>query len=208
MDVALGDGVDTIYLLQQGFDVSANEVDSAFHVKAIENANKQGFTIHPTNLDWRELNRAYQPESFDAVICLGNSLTCLFGRENYLEALRQFRRVLKRGGALLIDERNFQRILDNREDVIAGRLHSSGKYLYTGTGKVRATFESITDEEIIIKYMRNEDGKVAYYRVYPFKRGELLGILQGAGFSQIEQFSDYELGDQTEADFYQYVCVR
>ena len=27
LDVALGDGVDTIYLLQQGFEVESNEVD-------------------------------------------------------------------------------------------------------------------------------------------------------------------------------------
>lgn len=99
LDVALGDGVDTVYLLQQGFDVSCNEFDDAFRAKAIENAKKFGFFINPTSLDWRELDKEYEENSFDAVICLGNSLTCIFGRENQLKTLGQFQRILKPGGS-------------------------------------------------------------------------------------------------------------
>lgn len=68
LDVALGDGVDTIYLLQQGFDVSCNEVDDAFKTKAIQNAKKFGLEIKPTALDWRKLSEAYPENSLDAVI--------------------------------------------------------------------------------------------------------------------------------------------
>lgn len=99
LDVALGDGVDTIYLLKLGFNVSCNELDDAFRAKAIDNAQKQHFEIMPTNLDWRYLEKVYQPASFDAIICLGNSLTCLFGRKNQLDALQQFRRPLAPGGS-------------------------------------------------------------------------------------------------------------
>ena len=101
LNVALGDGVDTIYLLQQGFEVSDNEVDDAFRQKAVENAKAHSFSLSPTNLDWRKLDEAYTPESFDAVICLGNSLTCLFSREDQLAALRQFHRVLAPGGGFV-----------------------------------------------------------------------------------------------------------
>ncbi|KKS03686.1 MAG: hypothetical protein UU56_C0017G0021 [Candidatus Curtissbacteria bacterium GW2011_GWA2_41_24] len=208
LDVALGDGVDTIYLLQQGFEVSANEYDDAFRQKAIENAQKEGLVIAPTALDWRRLDEKYPADLYDAVICLGNSLTCLFGRENQLAALRQFRRVLKPGGALLIDERNFQRILGNREAALKGELHSQGKYLYTGTDKVEARFAEINEDYIIIEYFYQEKGKKAYYKVYPFPLRELRSLLQEAGFSKIEQFSDYQPGNNPDADFYQYVCVK
>jgi len=208
LDVALGDGVDTIYLLQQGFEVSANELDDAFRQKAIENAQRDGLTIAPTALDWRKLEEKYPADLYDAVICFGNSLTCLFGRENQLEALRQFRRVLAPGGVLLIDERNFQRILDNRQAALAGTLHSTGRYLYTGTTKVQARFAQITDEAIYIEYIHKENGKRAYYKIFPFKKGELLVLLQEAGFSKIEKFSDYQPGANPDADFHQYVCVK
>lgn len=208
LDVALGDGVDTIYLLQQGFEVSCNEFDSAFREKAIENAKNQNFVIKPTNLDWRSLQEKYEKRSFDAVICFGNSLTCLDGRVNQLAAIRQFYQILLPGGVLLIDERNYQRILDNREAALAGTLHSSGKYLYTGTSKVRARFVDISSRGILIEYNHLSKHKIAYYIVYPFKKGELLGLLKDAGFSHIIQFSDYEEGDNPDADFYQYVCLK
>ncbi len=208
LDVALGDGVDTIYLLQQGFDVSCNEIDDAFRKKAIENAKNQGCDISPTALDWRDLTAEYGKESVDAIICMGNSLTCLFDRENQLEVLRQFRTILKPGGALLIDERNYQRILDNRAAALSGELHSTGEYLYTGTKKVQTRFVRVTDDEVIVEYVHNEKALKAYYRIYPFKRGELLRLLQDAGFPQIQQFSDYQPGNNPDADFYQYVCVK
>ena len=208
LDIALGDGVDTIYLLQQGFDVSCNELDDAFRAKAIENATKQGFKIKPTNLDWRKLCSEYQIGFFDVVFCLGNSLTCLFGRDNQLAALRQFHKILQRGGALLIDERNFQRMLDNREATLAGTLQSNANKVYTGTNKVKARFLKLNDSVMIAQYTHLESGKSAYYKGYPFKRGELFGLLKEAGFSKIEQFSDYEEGDNPDADFYQYVCGK
>lgn len=99
LDVALGNGVDTIYLLQKGFEVSCNEYDAAFRAKAIENARKLSLNFKPTNFDWRDLLKGYQPYSFDAAICLGNSLACLFGRKNQLAALQQFRQLLKPGGS-------------------------------------------------------------------------------------------------------------
>ncbi len=208
LDVAVGDGVDTIYLLQQGFDVQSNELDEAFRQKAIENAKKVGIPLKPTDLDWRNLADGYHSNSQDAIICIGNSLACLFGRENQQEAVRQFFRVLKSGGALLIDERNYQRILENREAALSGELHSSGRYLYTGTIKVGSRFVSINDDAIYIEYIHKQSGKKAYNKVYPFKKGELLGLLREAGFSKVQQFSDYQLGNNPEADFYQYVCVK
>lgn len=101
LDVALGDGVDTIYLLENGFTVEANEFDAAFRDKAKENARKKGFVIAPTALDWRSLDRDYAADSQDAVICMGNSLTCLSDNGNQLAALEQFHRVLRPGGGLV-----------------------------------------------------------------------------------------------------------
>lgn len=208
LDVALGDGVDTIYLIQEGFEVSSNEVDSPYREKAIENAKKAGLTINPTNLDWRELTKSYKENSFDAIICLGNSLACLFGKENQLKALKEFHSLLKPRGILIIDERNFQRILDNRELALKGELHSSGKYLYTGTTKVNASFAKINDNYIIIEYTHNESSKKAYYKIYPFPLGELQTLLDKASFSKIEKFSDYKLEENPKADFYQYISEK
>jgi len=208
LDVALGDGVDAIHLLQNGLDVSSNEIDDAFREKAIENAKKSGFNINPTSLDWRELSKTYPENSFDAAICMGNSLTCLFGRENQVQALNEFRTLLKEEGILLIDERNYQKILDTKEKALKGELHSSGNYLYTGTNKVKSSFKNITNNYILIEYVHLEKDKKAYYKVYPFRKGNMQELLIEAGFSRVEQYSDCEMGENPDADFYQYVCIK
>jgi|SRR3989344_6049489 len=208
LDIALGDGVDTIFLLQQGYEVSSNEVDSAFRQKAIANAKEVELTIQPTAVDWRELATAYPAGSFDAVICMGNSLTCLFGKDNQLKALEAIKAVLKPNGVLILDERNYQRIIDNREDALAGTLHSSGKYLYTGTDKVKARFVEVNDNIVLVEYAHRESGKKAYYKIFPFKKGELQDLLESAGFKGIKRFSDYTEGDNPDADFFEYVCVK
>src|SRR3989344_1518143 len=118
------------------------------------------------------------------------------------------RECLSRGGVLLIDERNYQRILDNREAALSGKLHSSGKYLYTGTTRVKARFVEVRDNLILIEYSHLETGKRAFYKVYPHKRGELEGLLKEAGFTVKKKFSDYEEGDNPDADFYQYACEK
>ena len=104
--------------------------------------------------------------------------------------------------------RVIQRILDNKEAALIGTLHSTGEYLYTGTNKVKARFIEITNEVVLVEYQHLESGEKAYYKISPFKKGELLGILREAGFSRIEQYSDYEPGDNPDADFYQYVCIK
>lgn len=47
-------------------------------------------------------------------------------------------------------------MLDNREAVIVGTLHPSGKYLYTGTEKVRARFIELNDDHVLIEYNHRE----------------------------------------------------
>lgn len=109
---------------------------------------------------------------------------------------------------MFIDDRNFQKMLDNREAILAGTLKSNANKVYTGTNKVKTRFVELNDELVIAQYSHLENGMKAYYKAYPFKRNELLGLLKEVGFSKIEQFSDYEPGEIPDADFYQYVCVK
>src|SRR3990167_8393189 len=119
-DASLGDGCDSIYLLKQGFDVTSNEIDKTFLNKALENAKVENVELKITSLDWRTLDSELVEANFDAVICLGNSLTYLFSEKDQLGALRQFKRILKSGGILIVDERNYQYILDNRKKIMRG----------------------------------------------------------------------------------------
>ena len=206
-DSSLGDGCDSIYLIKEGFDVISNDIDEVFIQKAIDNAKKEGVKLKILELDWRELTREIPEESFDAVLCLGNSLTCLFGRKNQITALKQFRAILRKGGILIIDERNYQYILDNRKEILKGNFRYSGKYLYCGK-HVHGHPIEINNNRLKIEYRDERIDKRARVIVYPFKKDELKQLLGGVGFQIIEQYSDYQPGYNPEADFYAYVCQK
>ncbi len=206
-DASLGDGCDSIYLLKQGFEVTSNEIDKLFLAQALVNAQAEGVHLTTTTLDWRILATQVAAANFDAVICLGNSITYLFTAKEQLKALDQFKRILHPGGILIIDERNYQYILDHREAILQGDFRYSGKYVYCGE-KIHGKPVEITDTYIKMEYTQEDSPKKGYLIMYPFKRGELKNLLTQAGFTTVEQFSDYKISEDTNADFYQYVCVK
>ncbi len=206
-DAALGDGCDSIYLIKQDFDVTSNEIDRTFRGEALRNAKRENVMLKITNLDWRKLDSELAEGSFDAVILLGNSLTYLFTKKTQLEALRQFKKILKRNGILIIDERNYQYILDNRAKILKENFHYTGKYVYCGN-KVHGKPVEITDNKVKFEYTDERIKEIEYLTLYPFKKEEMKNLLNTAGFKSIKQFSDYEDIKKSDADFYQYVCQR
>jgi SAM-dependent methyltransferase len=206
-DASLGDGCDSIYLLKQGFTVTSNDIDEVFIRKAFQNAKNENVHLKVTKLDWRNLDNELAEESFDAVILLGNSLTHLLSKKDQAQALDQFNKLLKMAGVLIIDERNYQYMLDSRDEILQGNFQYSGKYVYCGA-RVKGTPVEITDSQVKMVYKDVQNGMNGELIMYPFKRGEMKSLLTNAGFTSIEQFSDYKSEENTRADFYQYVCVK
>ena len=207
LDSCVGDGCDAIYLINQGFDVTGNDVDEVFIQKTLENAKKEKVDLKITNLDWRELTKEFPEQSFDAVLCTGNSLGCLFGRENQIKALKQFYTILKKRGILIIDERNYQYVLDNREKILKEKPHTAG-CMYYGK-RVFGRIIEIRDDRIKYELCdKGKDKKAAFVIMQPFKRGELKKNLKKVGFQKIEQYSDCQPGEEPEANFYMYICQK
>lgn len=205
LDACLGDGCDSIHLLKEGFDVTGNELDSGLAQKALSNARAAGVRLPVTHHDWRDFSKRFEPGIFDSVTLMGNSLTYLFKKKDQLAALSGFMHVLRPGGALLIDERNYAYMLAHREAALA-RFRYSKKYVYCGK-KVDGRPESIAPDNVVMRY-DHDDGRTARLTVYPFRKGELSGLLAESGFSSIRQFSDYRPGYNPSADFHQYACVK
>ena len=206
-DSCLGDGADSIYLLKEGFDVVSNDLDKLFIEKAQKHAKQARIELDITEIDWLDIKKNFKPESFDAVTCLGNSLTYLFKREDQAKALKNFWFLLKKGGILIVDERNYQYLLDKKDEILNGEFCYSKKYVYCGD-KVHGEPIEISEDKVRMEYTDERTGKKGYLMLYPFKRDELLNLLKETGFSKIEQYSDYKKGLNQEADFYQYVVVK
>lgn len=207
-DSCLGDGADSIYLVKQGFDVTSNDVDELFIEKAKGHAEREKVNLKITKYDWRNLRPFFSPKSFDAVLCLGNSLSYLFKKQDRLKAVKNFRLLLRDGGILIIDERNYQYFLDRSEEIVKqGKFRYKEKYVYCGK-KVCGRPVEISKDKVRMEYRHKGTGKKGYLVLHPFQRGELMQLLREAGFSRIENFSDFKRGFDPCADFYQYICVK
>ena len=208
-DSCLGTGADSIHLLGGGYPVVSNELDSNFVRMALKMAETEDVKLRILNYDWRDLEKLVDAESFDAVLCLGNSLTYLFDYRDQMAALEGFLHILHRDGILILDTRNYDYILDNRAQILENRsFHYSGKYVYCGTEGVHAFPIEISDDAVTFEYKHLKTGEIGHLILYPFSLQELRNLLETTGFVDISLFSDYREDFNPKADFYQFVCTK
>ena len=109
LDAAAGTGVDSIQLLEAGFDVTSLDGHAGMLAKAGRNAKRRKVRLRRVHADWRRMGGAL-PRQYDAVVCLGNSIAHLFTTEDRLSALKAFHRCLKPRGTLLVDHLDGDRL--------------------------------------------------------------------------------------------------
>lgn len=204
---ALGDGCDSIYLIKQGFDVTSNELDVGFLKTALQNAREENVTLKTTDFDWREAGDNFEEGRFDAVLCLGNTLTYLFTKADQLKALKSFYKILRKEGILVIDERNYQFMLDNKEKVMKPGFKFPKKAVYCGD-KVDVRPIQVSAKKVVLEYFHKEKNIKTTLTVFPFKEGQLLKLLKETGFRKIEQHSDFVHGKKKKAYFFTYVAHK
>lgn len=199
-DASLGAGVTSIGLKRAGLEnIISNDIDFKFIAKAQEEARKYGVDLTVTSYDWRELPDKFAGR-FSAVTCLGNAFSELFKREDQLLSLRNFRRVLQHQGVLIIDERNY-------EEILQGRYHYSGEVVYCGKEAVEAQPVLVSPTVVAFEYRQRSTGNASNLIMHPFRRGELFELLEEACFRDIKVFGDYERNFKwEEPEFLTYVC--
>lgn len=202
-DACLGSGATTIGLKKAGIDtIVSNEIDPDLIEVAREEAGRNDVTLNLTNHDWRNLASQYE-EEFDAVLCLGNSLTYLFKTEDQLRALDNFRRILKPNGKLIIDERNYP------HHFLGNNYRFSGNFIYCGNEKVSAHPIHISETMIVMEYQHKRTGEKAHLVLYPFKENEMRQLIRQAGWKELKAFGDYQPDFKPEApEFITYVARK
>jgi SAM-dependent methyltransferase len=202
-DACLGSGATTLGLKLAGInDIVSNEIDDDLIAVAKKESKKYHQPLNITSHDWRFLGGVY-PSTFDVVLCLGNSLTYLFKKDNQLQTLRNFRQILKPNGTLIIDERNYTHHFLN------GLYRHSGEVVYCGEKKVSAHPIHISETMIVMEYEHKDTGKRAHLALHPFKQGEMEILLQTVGFSQINSYGDYKRPFKAhEPEFITHCCKK
>ena len=126
LDAAAGTGVDSILLLQAGFKVTSVDLSEEMLAEARrereKRADQPGFNEWEIGRgDWLDLAEessvSHPPGGYDAVICIGNSFAHLpdptGDQADHKRAISNFHQLLRPGGVLVTDHRNYDYILEH-----------------------------------------------------------------------------------------------
>jgi sarcosine/dimethylglycine N-methyltransferase len=200
LDVATGTGFHSVRLLEEGFETVSADGSPEMLAQAFANGLAYGgHILRVVHADWRWLNRDVHGE-YDAIVCLGNSFTHLFAERDRRKALAEFYAMLKHDGVLILDQRNYDAILD------AG-FSTKHTYYYCGDN-VTAEPEHIDEGLARFRYTF-PDGSEYHLNMYPLRKDYTRRLMREVGFQRIETYGDFqETYANHEPDFFVHIAEK
>jgi SAM-dependent methyltransferase len=125
LDVACGTGQHAIAFAREGYEVTATDLSKPMIQRARAAATQAGVKVNVARLGFGELARGLAG-TYDAITCLGNSLPHLTTDEALLAALQDMCTLLAGSGVLVIQNRNFDRVLASKERFMPPEVHVEG----------------------------------------------------------------------------------
>ena len=123
LDCAAGTGQLAVGLALRGLDVTATDASAAMIGRTRALAERHGTALRTAACAWEDLPGQGWDTTFDAVLCVGNSLAHAPGRAARRAALAAMAGVLKPGGLLAVTSRNWEQVRQERPGLeVADRL--------------------------------------------------------------------------------------
>ncbi len=192
LDAACGTGQHVLALAQKGYAAGGADLSPRMVERARALAAERGVPASFAVAGFGALARAL-PGPYDALLCLGNSLPHLLDPGAVRGALADFAAVLRPGGLLVIQNRNYDRVWPQRERFMPLQAHREGErewlfFRFMDFHEATLTFNVATLER---------RGEAWSYRVgatelRPLFQRELAEWLPAAGFEGIHFHGSYE----------------
>jgi SAM-dependent methyltransferase len=192
LDAACGTGMHAIALAQRGHTCAGADLSAPMVERARANAAAAGVNIPFVAEGFGGLAASFAEASFDAVLCLGNSLPHLLTPAELTDALADFAACLRPGGLLLIQNRNFDAVLAARQRWMEPQAYRDGEHewlflrfydfdpdgliTFNITTLQRATSESAWEQSVTSTRLR------------PLLHDELTAALLWAGFDHVTAY--------------------
>jgi SAM-dependent methyltransferase len=191
LDAACGTGHHALALARRGYEVVGADLSQAMVQRARQNAAAAGLDVAFEVAGLGSLSSLGQ--TFDAVICLGNSLPHLLTGQAVDEAMADFHAVLQPGGLLVAQNRNFDRVWAEQERFMSPQTYREGQQEWIFLRFYDFHPETVTFN--MIRLRREADGwaqDVESTELRPIFWREMVAMLAQAGFEEIDLYGDYQ----------------
>jgi glycine/sarcosine N-methyltransferase len=202
LDCACGIGTQSLGLAMKGFDVTGCDISVGAVQRARSEASKRQLSVPFSVANMMQLS-AIPKSSFDAVICIDNSLPHLQTDEDLLQASQQAYGKLRPGGSFIGSIRDYDRL-------VVERPTTQGPSFYSDDGSRRIVFQiwDWLDERRYRFHLYITRNTQSAWQTFHFTstyravlRSDLQRILQEAGFINIRWLSPSDSG------FYQPIFI-
>lgn len=195
LDTACGTGQHAIALAAAGHKVSACDIAPAMVAIAQANADAAFQKVDFKTVGFGKIAQAFKPQSFHAVFCLGNSIPHVENEHELFETLQDFKALLAGDGLLLVQLRNFARVLANQERWMEPQFFIEGndEYLfqrfYDFEAGGRIQFNMVTLSRKKGGLWRSE---VNSSMLLPLMAAKLEEALKECGFNRVLKFGSMD----------------
>jgi len=185
LDCACGTGHHLIMFKQFGYDAFGSDQSPAMIAKAKENGRKEDLNLDLSISAFNTLSSVFQ-EKFDAVICVGNSLPYLQTESDLLTALSEMNMVLNNSGLLVLELRNYDKMLAKRNRFLPMSFKGSQGFIYA----FDYFLDKITFNVIYIDCSTNTF-EVYATDYFPLGCEKLYRLLEASNFQVMKALQDF-----------------
>ena len=170
------------------------DLDEAMLARARKDADPSA-NLSYFHLDMLELDKQFPPESFDCLICFGNTLVHLPSQELISVFLRKSMDMLSPKGKLLLQVIHYDRILDQHIKTLPTIENSNLQFTRSYHYQEK---EHLIEFETRLTLKSTGQTKHNKVLLYPVRRTELETGLKEAGFKNIRFYGNFQ-GDPLTA---------
>ena len=193
LDCACGIGVHAIALARRGYCVRGTDASPGMVAEAQRRAANEGLAVEFTACAWGDLATKWGPV-FDLAFCTGNAIAHCKSSDERLMSLRGMRAVLRPGGSLVVDSRNWEK--GRRERMrfspMPMRIRGDRRCLALYVWNYPSRWQEAHVTELLLQFPSDQGTDLRHYPItyYPFRYKELLRCLKEAGFQKVK--SDFD----------------
>lgn len=182
LDAACGTGQHALALARRGYQAAGADASAAMIARAGALASEAGLEVPSVEARLGALAPVFAGP-FDAVLCLGNSLPHLTVPGAVQAALADFAQLVRPGGLVVIQNRNYDRVWAARERFMPLQTHREGErewlfFRFMDFHEATLTFNVVT--------LARAEGEWRYRvgstELRPIFQADLAGWLRAAGF--------------------------